>query len=400
MLTDKNISWNKLAAFSLCGLLFSLPLSIVAVEIFSGLFVIFSILSLSIFKINLDRINLVVFLIIFFYIISAAISGGNKSSLHAVSQSMWLLFIPTTSAFAFSKEVHWFQKWFIFGQSTNSIIGVGEYAGFLNIDTYNQGHIGLVPFHIWSSMMLALAILFLINDLFSGNKLFKPIYNVPIVIFLSWELFSTSGRTGQAVLIIAAIILVLARSQKTSKMKKLTFLIILFIISMAIIFPQSRSIWEKAFVETFKAVKNESYITSVGLRLDYLYAGFKMFIKHPLFGIGVGQFKSEFYFLVSKGEIPYVPKSFAGVVGPTNIYLQYISEMGIIGISLLCSLFYFIYNKFKSAVDDLRWIIFLSLIWMMIGGLGDVTLATWCLVIPFAIFTATSTNDPIVTFNE
>ena len=66
MLTDKNISWNKLAAFSLCGLLFSLPLSIVAVEIFSGLFVIFSILSLSIFKINLDRINLVVFLIIFF----------------------------------------------------------------------------------------------------------------------------------------------------------------------------------------------------------------------------------------------------------------------------------------------------------------------------------------------
>ncbi|MDD5278459.1 O-antigen ligase family protein [Acidithiobacillus sp.] len=371
-------------------ILFFLPLSIVAVEIFTGLFVLNFMIFGKYRDLDRDWLNISVLLIIFVHFLSVLIEGFPSNAIHSLLQSAWLLFIPITRTYYFSfLEASNLKKWFINGQIVNSCFGVAEALGFNVIDTYGQGHIGLVPFHIWSSMMLALGIIFIVLDLIDRKMYQSKIWPFLWLIFLLWELFSTSGRTGQAVMVIilAYILFVKVRRKEIFMIAGLILFVSLFA------FSAFRSIWLSAYQQVVAMISSGEYLTSVGLRILYIKASIIMFINHPVFGIGIGSFRVEFYRLVSLKLIPYVPKYLAGVIGPTNMYFQYISELGLIGISVLLSFVYSLFKFILSSSYDLRMMKIVTVMWMMIGGLADVTFTTWCLIIPFCIFVSLSIDE-------
>jgi O-antigen ligase len=371
------------AVFLLAATLFFLPLSIVAVEIFSSLYVINFLILRGWRDVSANFLNVIVIFIVFMHFVSSGVHGFDPDSIHSALQSLWLLYIPITSAF-FLKNTHVFvlQRWYVYGQIVNALVGIVEALGFHVINTYGQGHLGLVSFHIWSSMMLALAILFLINDIPGYNIVKNRILSVTVLALLVWQLLSTSGRTGQAVLIMVLFFIIVYKI----KNKKVLGISIVGALSLAVLFPAFRSVWSAAYYQTVNVILNGSYLSSVGLRVVYAQASWLMFVEHPIFGVGVGQFRHVFYEMVHRHSIPYVPNDFRGVVGPTSTYLQYVSELGGVGATLLLAFLVGIGMQISnqwSRGGIIRLIVFL---WLIIGSFSDVILSSWSLVIPFSIF--------------
>lgn len=70
--------------------------------------------------------------------------------------------------------------------------------------------------------------------------------------------------------------------------------------------------------------------TSLGLRLDFYQASFKLIQSHPFFGYGTGSFAQHYATLMDHG----------GANNPHNEYLNIAVQFGLFGLALLCLLFY------------------------------------------------------------
>ncbi len=343
-----NIKCSNYGVVFLSLIMFSLPLSIVAVEIFGLLFFVYLIYCKDWRKVKMTGLNTITISIILINLISLYFVYPLGTSMEIVKESLYLLVIPFVGALTWElKNYLVMLRWFIYGQSVNAIFGVIEALGVHIIDTYGQGHLGLVNFHIWSSMMLALAILFTLYDFIDKNIFSSLPVRIGILILLLWQMFTTTGRTGQATL--ALTIPILLFWIKPFYRKAILFILPAFLVLIFTLSRTVRNIWVSAYHQLILFHEGLNSITSVGLRLLYAKATLYMIQKHPLFGIGVGQFRQQFYALVDSGRLPYVPKTIEGVIGPTSSYLLYLSEMGIFGFLVLIAFIFAIYMKARRS---------------------------------------------------
>lgn len=373
--------------FLLCMVLLSIPLSIVVAEAFGVIFLLSYVFNGRWKRFSLSLLNISVLFIIFINYLSLAFVYPSGNSVSDASESLYLLFIPLVSSLKMSERQYLeLLKYFIYGQLINACFGVIEALGVPVINTYGQGHLGLVNFHIWSSMMLALSLLILSYD-YIMKKLFSWRVRSFFVLFLLWQMLTTTGRTGQAVFAVGASLIFFWAMPRLKVFAAIFSVFILAAISL--LSKTARDIWISAYLQVLEFVHGGSAVTSIGLRLLYAKATWIMFHRNPLFGIGVGQFREYFYMLVSHGMLPYVPQSVAGVVGPTSSYLFYASEFGIAGIIALLSFFIFVFIKARRADSfSYKRVSYLLLVWMTVGSFSDVIIATWCLIVPFAVLVA------------
>ncbi len=369
-------------------ILLSLPLSIVAAEFFGICFVIVYFVNARFNGISPSALNILVVVII---VVNYASLILTKSTCHAASiasQSLYLIFIPLASSLMWDEHKYLkLLRYYIYGQTANACVGLVEASGVHVINTFGQGHLGLVNFHIWSSMMLALALLILTFDYIQRKVIQSLIYRSAIFLLLLWQLVTTTGRTGQAVYIICVFMIFAWSPKKVRTVLYLSFMPIM--LSVFFLSRTLRGIWLSAYGQVSELLHHGSAVTSVGLRVLYAKASWDMLKSHPLFGVGIGNFRSCFYNLVSDGMLPYVPHSLSGVIGPTNSYLLYSSEFGLIGlVSLLAFLILVFIKAEKSSSVMYKRISLLIFAWMIIGSFSDVIISTWCLIIPFAILIA------------
>ncbi|MBU2788737.1 hypothetical protein HFQ13_11095 [Acidithiobacillus sp. VAN18-1] len=345
---------------------FSIPLSIFATEVFFVFFFFSFMLCKRYLFIRHTKLNYTVAALILISIVSLSL----HQSAHALfdfKQSMYVAISPIISAYSFNQRRYiLLLRAFIVGMLTNLAFGILDAFGVDAINTHGQGNIGVISFHIYSSMLISMAILLLLLDFF--YKRIVPSYKIRTlsIIGLSWQLFTTTGRTGQGILVILSALIVYWYA---GKIKYLLFsLIPILTASILYVSSESMKMWVAAYSQIHETITAGYHNSDIGLRFLFTKSGIMMLISHPFFGVGIGQFRKTFYRMISEDKIPHIPADYHYLVGPTSSYIAYISEFGLAGLIALVLLFYASFDKImRTSSKDIEHIGILFLLWFFIG---------------------------------
>ena len=189
--------------------------------------------------------------------------------------------------------------------------------------------------HVIYNPMLALAIYILLEKLiFSAERPAGKFMLVFLVLFLSYNMFITVGRTGQAAFFLFLIILLFQAFYKSSKAKLLVGLLLLPVLVAAIyqFSPTFKNRITLALTE-IQQMQTQAF-TSVGCRVWFAQNSCKLLQENPLMGVGTGDFPSE-YEKINKRYSPLMPDT----NNPHNQYLLSTVQFGFTGLLILLGIF-------------------------------------------------------------
>lgn len=165
-----------------------------------------------------------------------------------------------------------------------------------------------------------------------ARKWLTRVISIPILIILTFGVVSSFSRGGWVGLMVA-IVFCLLRSRR--RLLMLTLVIVLGGVLLAV---APSEYWTE--IETI----SDTGETTAATRLNYWYAAFKMFLDHPIVGVGA-----------SNGGI-YMPDYVSGYRNPATQWgrafhgtlPQILAELGIIGISLYLAMIYFVFKRLSA----------------------------------------------------
>jgi len=231
-----------------------------------------------------------------------------------------------------------------------------------------------------------------------------------IILFLLLTLFTTYIfllRTRAAYvsfLIVTLVYLILNFSLRKNLLKKnLIFTLLLSIIIMVSIFISNSSYFKKDpdrinlsenITSIFNPTQNEK-------RLNYWKSSLEMFSDKPIFGIGTGMWFGQYP--MSKGLKDRINSEaitdenvyFNSDLNPHNIYLEFLSENGIVGlIAFLLIIIPVFYSLLRSSLRKEIFIpAFLSLLSFLIIGFFTFTKDNFCVMIIVFLVLAISSHE-------
>lgn len=173
---------------------------------------------------------------------------------------------------------------------------------------------------------------------FAENK--KVVVCSSLLLLTAFILMALTQSRGSALGWAASILVFLAAIaiKHRWRLKKIFVFITVGILLVAAFFGNSRE----------AGLNFDRSITKDG-RIPLLIAGGKMFVDHPLLGVGVGNWQYEY------DHVYGVDNREKHMDSPHNIFLQVLNEAGIIGLSGFLALLWFQYNfLLKSFFLDLR----------------------------------------------
>ncbi|MGC8774375.1 MAG: O-antigen ligase family protein [Chlorobaculum sp.] len=189
--------------------------------------------------------------------------------------------------------------------------------------------------HIHYSVYLAFAIAFSVYYLLfepSSRKWLKIVAGI-VSAMLIFDLFICEGRAGQVIFFVFLVITIFQYFGK----KWIRALIVL-LIAVPLLFAVAYTT-VKPFRERVQAgvcdirQYQENKATSLGQRFVYAKNSFNLFLEHPLFGVGTGDFENELE-KIHKRDTPDIVYD----VDPHNMYLLEMGQFGIFGLIVLLSL--------------------------------------------------------------
>lgn len=377
--------FDVMGLYSLLFTVMTIPLSIFLTEVFFVFYLITFFIRKRYVFIHFDSTNMFIIMAILYEIVSLMLHLTN----HAIfdfKQSLYLLIIPFISSNNWNENRYiLLLRFFIYGMVINLGFGIVEAFGIPVINTNGQGNLGLINFHIYSSMLISMSMLLLLYDFFYQRLIPVLILRFLFFIAFAWQLFTSDGRTGQALLFILMPLIIVWNFRY---FKQLVVPLLLFFVSLTYFFStKAIHLWKTGFTQLSVLISGGDHTTDMGLRYLFIKAGFMMFMSHPLFGVGIGQFRKTFYVLVGNNSLPKIPDYLYGFVGPTNSYIAIISELGFLGVIIYFALFASFYKKIaKIKQNYVRRIHVLFFLWFLIGCVSDVIIWREVVVVPFLIF--------------
>jgi len=115
-----------------------------------------------------------------------------------------------------------------------------------------------------------------------------------------------------------------------------------------------------------KRIKSEDGFGAISHRFHSYRTTFNIFKKHPLFGVGMGNYPKVHIAYRAEGTGEKVET-------PDNMYLRFICETGLVGtLTFFCFIFYWLYQFWRNRNDIFIWTIFVGLIGFLINMMtGD-----------------------------
>lgn len=199
--------------------------------------------------------------------------------------------------------------------------------------------------HISYNPFLAFAVYLLLENLLFGqglSKWQKITYSI-FAVTMTINMFITGGRAGQ---IMYFLVLVLLAFQffKRNLVKAIAFCGVVIPTIFFIFYTNSQLFHDRVNLAIDEAVHFEEMkkdvakmsLSSVGLRLTYLLNTAEIVESSPVFGVGTGDFKIAYEAVNNKNspgiEIP---------PHPHNMYMLVAAQLGIVGLLVFLSMFYF-----------------------------------------------------------
>jgi len=216
---------------------------------------------------------------------------------------------------------------FLIGMAINAVIGVLQWFGLFpwRVMTY-LGPIGFTG-HIFLSMTLTNALLWLAYDL-KHKIVFSRAINIVLVLLFFWQLIAGAGRAGYlafVILVPVALWLLYAGRWRVWAMALLILAVIGLGLSPQV---QNRIKEVRTDIQTYNAGNAE---TSQGLRLVFWEGALLMAKENPVLGVGTGDYKIELERLHQKHAIPDTPSTLNSDHAH-NSYLAYLADLGLTGL--------------------------------------------------------------------
>lgn len=212
-------------------------------------------------------------------------------------------------------QLHWFPEW---PRGIRVFKSVNDTAPFVD--------------RIFYAPILALGAYFSLSRIFYTKNIARGIA-ISISLLLIFNLLFSGGRAGMVMFAALFIVLIFERTKFFFKAT------IVCLVVMPLIFFASyktQDYFAKRVDQVFHdlSVFKENPDTSVGLRLVYWTTSFNVYLKHPLLGVGSGDFQSE-YALEKPAKWASTPDSY----NPHNQFLLTAVTTGSLGLFILLSLF-------------------------------------------------------------
>lgn len=217
-------------------------------------------------------------------------------------------------------------------------------------------------------VFLSPAILFCMTFLvYTERKIEKIFFMFPLLFFLVALYFTLVRGAWIACLFGILTILFLIHKDKFLLRKMLTVLASLMIITIVIIpiFPNIGG----RIIKTFH--NNTAAERTIQFRIDFWKETLKMFVKHPMIGVGFNNYSTH---------LPATLKYMEGQ-DPYNLFLRFLGETGIIGFSawifVLFRLFRSCWKNFNNPISTalagvmVAWLLQSLYGTVLVGGFGD-----------------------------
>lgn len=333
---------NKINAYLLIVLAFILPISVAATNLLIACIVLLW-LGRGTFKDDYNELktNKVVIAVVVFYslhVLGLLWTEDLEWGIHILKKETKFLVLPILMLFVRYEQIKYYIISFLLAMVLSVLLSYGIWFEFI-INFKSATSLNPTPFmsHISYNPILALIIYILFNEILFNNISFnrKILYGL-LIVLMSVNMFITGGRAGQVVYFLI-IICILFQYFHKNKLKAF-LLSILIIPTIFFLAYTSSTLFKKRVLEGIENIENYSSNknTSMGERLNFLLNSFNIIEKSPIFGIGTGDFKNE-YMLINKSEVAHL----SDTTHPHNMYLLVTTQLGIIGLISLLSIFYF-----------------------------------------------------------
>jgi len=333
---------NNLAVFYA----FLMPLSRAGIVLFSGMLLILWVLEGEFRKkyLLLSQCKVVVALLLFicFNLLSILWSDNRWDAFDYVLKYWYFLSILVFFTSLKKEYISKVMSAFILGMFISEIISYGIFFEFFHFNGTTSENPSPFMHHIEYSIFLAFTALVLLNRIFNeGDFKYKLLYTF-FFITMSGNLFLTAGRTGQFAFVLGLFVLALLSFK--NKIKAFSLSIVLSIIIVGIAFNLSNTFNERVITgkeNLVNVVKNKDYCTSWGGRVGAWILSKDIILKNPFIGAAPVDNMIEFHTLIDNKypEMKCMHDSFMHV---HNQYLQIFTQLGIVGLIIFLSLFYFI----------------------------------------------------------
>lgn len=253
---------------------------------------------------------------------------------------LWLLPVFYSTSFS-NKTIEKSVFVFFISMFISSIIAISENYGILNLNGKNWTRSAFLEY-TEHNIFLASSTFLLIYTYFRTNltPIFKVIYLIFLPIYL-FSLFTEAGKSGQLIFILLLMIFTFVELRKN--INYLVLALASYFLAVFVVYNASEIVQKRFADETKKLLTKQSSPRSIlfSHSLDIIK-------KSPIIGHGTGSFTDIFRKIDNETErMVRLLKHKT----PHNNYLYVWIELGILGLIILLSLFYFQIRELRKLKD-------------------------------------------------
>lgn len=385
---------------------FVLPLSRAGISIFTVALFIFWLLAPNLkqrfFIVFNNKVILSVMLFMVFSLISLIWSENITRGLLNFKHYWFILPIFVFATNIKKEQVSKIISAFLLGMLISEIT---SYGIFLQIWTFGHGTPqDPTPFmnHIHYSIFLAVTSLLLLNRAYFETTYKWKIFYFIYFLFTTSNLFINGGRTGQLGFIIGIFVVGIVNMK--NKFVALISILLLVITISTVAYKFSPT-FQNRITQTLQTIrdiqdsKSNMYSTSFGSRLGLWIVGEKIFLDHPIIGVGLGSEMNALHHKIDTDMPQFRDTPVYTLPHYHNSYVTYLVQLGFIGFLFFISIFYHI-AKLKIDNKQFNNLKFIFLTVFMIGCFFEQIFAVEFPMALFAlfigIFLASSQNNKLL----
>ena len=345
MINSKYLNLDQIYQYLLITLAFVFPLTVVGGNLIIGIIVLTWLLSGN-YKAKFNQIisnKLAVLSILFFslHVLGLLWTDDLKWGLTIVKKmSDFLFLLPILLTITKKEYIKYYISAFILAMSLTEVLSY--LVWFEIIDPLHKATVGNptpTMSHISYNPYLAFGIYLITHELLSNKSLsaIAKYFYAFFALTMSINMFITGGRAGQVMFFAMITILIFQYyNPKRIKAAILTMIIVPSIFMSAYSLSPQFNNRVNAAVDDISAYTNEETSNnSIGQRITYTINSFKIIQNNPLFGVGTGDFPSEYE------KVHVKNMSDAGLtVNPHNMYLLIAVQLGLLGLASMLLIFY------------------------------------------------------------
>ena len=352
-LNYKTLDYRKYINYIAIAYAFIIPLSRAGIGILTALLVLFWILEgnfrykFLLYKKNMVIISLVGFIL--FSLVSLLWTEDTKIALHLFRRYWYLLPIFVFMSSLKKEFISKILTAFILGMFVSEVIAYGVFFKIWHFSHATIDNPSPFMHHIEYSIFLALTALILLNRIFNYGDMKSKLFYVLFFTTVTGNLFLTNGRTGQIAFIIGLFVLGILSFK--NKIKALIVSTMLGTLVIVVAFNLSHTFRTRIIIaknDILNVIEKQQYCSSVGGRIGAWTISKEIIMANPLLGVGVQDNMKEFHRIIDE-QYPSMKCMHGSFVHTHNQFLQVWTSLGIIGLILFLSIFFFI---FRVSIKD------------------------------------------------